>query len=69
MLKQALTQNGLIAILRGLRPDEAAAVGQVLYQAGFRVIEVPLNSPDPYTSIRTLRETLTADCLIGAGRA
>ncbi len=42
MLKQALTQNGLIAILRGLRPDEAAAVGQVLYQAGFRVIEVPL---------------------------
>ena len=67
MLKQALTQNGLIAILRGLRPDEAAAVGQVLYQAGFRVIEVPLNSPDPYTSIRTLRETLPADCLIGAG--
>jgi galactonate dehydratase len=67
MLKQALTHNGLIAILRGLRPDEAGAVGQVLYQAGFRVIEVPLNSPDPYTSIRTLRETLPADCLIGAG--
>jgi 2-dehydro-3-deoxyphosphogalactonate aldolase len=67
MLKQALTHNGLIAILRGLRPDEAAAVGQVLYQAGLRVIEVPLNSPDPYTSIRILRETLPADCLIGAG--
>ena len=62
MLKQALAQNGLIAILRGVRPDEAQAIGQVLYQAGFRVIEVPLNSPDPYTSIRTLR-----DCLIGAG--
>lgn len=45
MLKQALAHNGLIAILRGIRPDEAEAVGQVLYQAGFRVIEVPLNSP------------------------
>lgn len=39
----------------------------MLYQAGFRVIEVPLNSPDPYTSIRTLRASLPADCLIGAG--
>lgn len=67
MLKQALAQNGLIAILRGIRPDEAQAVGQVLYQAGFRVIEVPLNSPDPYASIRTLRDSLPADCLIGAG--
>ena len=67
MLKQALAQNGLIAILRGLRPDEAQAVGQALYDAGFRVIEVPLNSPDPYTSIRTLRDSLPADCLIGAG--
>jgi 2-dehydro-3-deoxyphosphogalactonate aldolase len=44
MLKQALAQNGLIAILRGLRPQEAAAIGEVLYAAGFRVIEVPLNS-------------------------
>ncbi len=43
MLKQALAKNGLIAILRGLRPQEAAAIGEVLYQAGFRVIEVPLN--------------------------
>lgn len=67
MLKQALAQNGLIAILRGVRPDEVQAIGQVLYQAGFRVIEVPLNSPDPYTSIRTLRDSLPADCLIGAG--
>ncbi|BDB16856.1 2-dehydro-3-deoxy-6-phosphogalactonate aldolase [Pseudomonas azotoformans] len=67
MLKHALAQNGLIAILRGIRPDEAEAVGQVLYEAGFRVIEVPLNSPDPYTSIRTLRDSLPADCLIGAG--
>jgi 2-dehydro-3-deoxyphosphogalactonate aldolase len=67
MLKQALVQNGLIAILRGLRPEEAPAIGDVLYQAGFRVIEVPLNSPQPYDSIRLLRQSLPADCLIGAG--
>ena len=67
MLKQALAQNGLIAILRGLQPQEAAAVGEVLYAAGFRVIEVPLNSPSPYESIRILRDALPADCLIGAG--
>jgi 2-dehydro-3-deoxyphosphogalactonate aldolase len=67
MLKQALARNGLIAILRGVRPDEAAAIGEVLYAAGFRVIEVPLNSPQPYDSIRILRGSLPADCLIGAG--
>ncbi|SIR33565.1 2-keto-3-deoxy-phosphogalactonate aldolase [Pseudomonas sp. B10] len=67
MLKQALAQNGLIAILRGLQPQEAAAVGEVLYSAGFRVIEVPLNSPSPYESIRILRGALPDDCLIGAG--
>ncbi|UZE28349.1 2-dehydro-3-deoxy-6-phosphogalactonate aldolase [Pseudomonas asplenii] len=67
MLKQALAKNGLIAILRGLRPQEAAAIGEVLYQAGFRIIEVPLNSPEPYESIRILRNLLPADCLIGAG--
>lgn len=67
MLKQALTQNGLVAILRGLRPQEAPAIGTVLYEAGIRVIEVPLNSPQPYESIRLLRALLPADCLIGAG--
>ena len=67
MLKQALVENGLIAILRGLRPEEAPAIGDVLFKAGFRVIEVPLNSPQPYDSIRLLRQSLPADCLIGAG--
>ena len=50
MLEQALAQNGLIAILRGLQPHEAAAIGEVLYGAGFRVIEVPLNSPNLSTA-------------------
>lgn len=67
MLKQALKENGLVAILRGLRPEEAPAIGDVLYQAGFRVIEVPLNSPQPFDSIGLLRQRLPADCLIGAG--
>ncbi len=67
MFKQALAENGLIAILRGLHPSEAQAIGRVLYDAGFRVIEVPLNSPQPYESIRILRDCLPADCLIGAG--
>lgn len=67
MLKQALAQNGLIAILRGLRPEEAEGIGDALYQAGFRVIEVPLNSPQPLDSIRRLRDSLPGDCLIGAG--
>lgn len=67
MLKQAMASNGLIAILRGLEPREAQAMGDVLYAEGFRIIEVPLNSPQPLDSIRILRESLPADCLIGAG--
>lgn len=67
MLKEALKQCGLIAILRGIRPDEVEAVGKELYQAGFRIIEVPLNSPEPFESIRVLRNVLPANCMVGAG--
>ena len=67
MLKQALATNGLIAILRGLHPSEAQAIGKVLYDAGFRTLEVPLNSPQPFESIRILRASLPVDCLVGAG--
>lgn len=67
MLKNAMQHCGLIAILRGIRPDEVVAVGLALYKAGFRVIEVPLNSPQPFESIRLLRATLAADCVVGAG--
>ncbi|MBV7540871.1 2-dehydro-3-deoxy-6-phosphogalactonate aldolase [Acidovorax sp. sic0104] len=58
---------GLIAILRGVQPHEVVAIGHVLYDAGFRIIEVPLNSPQPLASIRALRDALPADCLVGAG--
>jgi 2-dehydro-3-deoxyphosphogalactonate aldolase len=67
LLKDAMAENGLIAILRGVRPDEAVAIGEQLYASGLRVIEVPLNSPEPLHSIRALRDALPADCLIGAG--
>ncbi|SFI04591.1 2-keto-3-deoxy-phosphogalactonate aldolase [Collimonas sp. OK307] len=62
-----MKQCGLIAILRGVQPHEVAAIGLKLYEAGFRIIEVPLNSPQPFDSIRILRNGLPADCVIGAG--
>jgi 2-dehydro-3-deoxyphosphogalactonate aldolase len=57
----------LVAILRGLEPDRAVAVGEVLVAAGFDIIEVPLNSPDPLASIAALVEALGDRALIGAG--
>jgi len=66
-LQTAMAHCGLIAILRGITPPEAEPVGQALYAAGFRLIEVPLNSPDPLDSIRAMRAALPTDCLIGAG--
>ncbi len=63
----ALEQLPLVAILRGLKPEEAEAVGLALYEAGFRLIEVPLNSPEPFESIGILRRGLPADALVGAG--
>ncbi len=65
-LRATLAQAPLIAILRGLTPQEALQVGRVLWDAGFRILEVPLNSPDPFASIALLRESLP-DALIGAG--
>ncbi|HZH09691.1 MAG TPA: 2-dehydro-3-deoxy-6-phosphogalactonate aldolase [Microvirga sp.] len=67
MLRGYLTDLPLVAILRGLRPDAAEAVGFALVEAGFRIIEVPLNSPEPFRSIETLAKTMPADVLVGAG--
>ncbi len=57
----------LIAILRGLEPDEAVAVGEAIVSAGFVCLEVPLNSPRPLESIRRLRDALDGRALVGAG--
>jgi len=59
--------TALIAILRGLTNAQATRVGQCVYDAGFRSLEVPLNSPDPLRTIRTLQASLPADCIVGAG--
>jgi 2-dehydro-3-deoxyphosphogalactonate aldolase len=66
-LNDELRRTGLIAILRGVRPDEVAEIGAALFAAGFRIIEVPLNSPDAMDSIRILRGRLSSECLVGAG--
>jgi len=57
----------LVAILRGLEPERAARVGEALVEAGFDIIEVPLNSPEPLVSIAALVEALGHRALIGAG--
>jgi 2-dehydro-3-deoxyphosphogalactonate aldolase len=57
----------MIAIVRGIKPAEAADHGRALYEAGFRIIEVPLNSPSPLESIAALRAALPGDAMIGAG--
>lgn len=64
---EALDRCPLVAILRGVGPDEALEVGAALVDAGFTLIEVPLNSPDPLVSIARLAETYGDSALVGAG--
>lgn len=67
MIHPHLEALPLIAILRGLGPDEAVAIGEALFEAGFRCLEVPLNSPDPLVSITRLTERFGDAMLVGAG--
>jgi len=60
-------QCPLIGIIRGVTPGEALATARALYDGGIRIIEVPLNSPDPLTSIRTIAGAMGKDALVGAG--
>ncbi len=57
----------LVAILRGITPAEAKAVGLLLVEAGYRYLEVPLNSPQPYESIAIMAETVGQMACVGAG--
>jgi 2-dehydro-3-deoxyphosphogalactonate aldolase len=66
-LRDYLSSLPLVAILRGVAPDEVVAIGRALRDAGFRIIEVPLNSPEPLESIRRLCAELDENYLIGAG--
>jgi 2-dehydro-3-deoxyphosphogalactonate aldolase len=60
-------RRDLVAILRGLRPQEAYDVVSALIDAGLEAIEIPLNSPEPFRSIEIAAKAAGADCLIGAG--
>jgi len=66
-LKTAMAALPLVAILRGVKPEEADEIGAALVGAGFRIIEVPLNSPDPFRSIARLAGRFGDKALIGAG--
>lgn len=67
ILDRHLAECPLVAIIRGVTPGEAVAIGEVLYEEGIRIIEVPLNSPEPLESIRLLAGALGDRTLIGAG--
>ena len=66
-LRQALKQCPVVAILRGVQPDEIVAVGDALVEAGITIIEVPLNSPLPFDNIIRLSARHGGRALIGAG--
>lgn len=67
MLHARLEQCPLVAIIRGVTPDEVVAIADAIFDAGIRIIEVPLNSPDPFGSIERLAAEFGERALIGAG--
>jgi 2-dehydro-3-deoxyphosphogalactonate aldolase len=67
LLHRYLDECPLIAIIRGITPDEAEAIGHAIYEGGIRIIEVPLNSPDPLNSIERLAKRFGEQMLVGAG--
>lgn len=67
ILRSRLAECPLVAIIRGVTPDEAEAIGGAILDAGIRIVEVPLNSPDPLASIERLARRFGESALIGAG--
>jgi 2-dehydro-3-deoxyphosphogalactonate aldolase len=66
-MKAWMSRCPIIAILRGIKPGEAESIGSALEEAGVTIVEVPLNSPDPFDSIATLAHVFGDRMLIGAG--
>jgi len=60
-------KRSLVAILRGVKPDEIEGIGSALIEEGFEAVEIPLNSPDPFASIEALAKLAPAGVLVGAG--
>jgi 2-dehydro-3-deoxyphosphogalactonate aldolase len=65
--QEALKTLPLVAIVRGIKPEESVAVGEALFEAGFKIVEVPLNSPSPFISIGQLARSLGNRMIVGAG--
>ena len=66
-LRDYLRPLPLIAVLRGITPQEVSGIAGVLFHEGFRILEVPLNSPRPFESIQILAREYGDRCLVGAG--
>ncbi len=66
-LEAAMAKLPLVAILRGVTPAEAPSILQALLEAGFTLIEIPLNSPDPLQSIGAMRRMAPPEAFVGAG--
>jgi 2-dehydro-3-deoxyphosphogalactonate aldolase len=66
-LNSHLAKMPVVAIIRGVRPDEVVDIANAIYSAGISVIEVPLNSPDPFSSIEKLSQAWGDSCVIGCG--
>ena len=67
LLHRYLNQCPLVAIIRGVTPAEADEIGDAIFEGGIRIIEVPLNSPDPLSSIERLAKKFGDSVLVGAG--
>lgn len=67
LLRRYMDECPLVAIIRGVSPAEAEAIGEAIYESGIRIIEVPLNSPDPLISIERLAAKFGDRVLVGAG--
>lgn len=67
LFRRYLDDCPLVAIIRGVRSDEAEAIGEALFRGGIRIVEVPLNSPDPLVSIANLAQRFGDRMLVGAG--
>jgi len=67
LLQPYLETCPLVAIIRGVTPAEVEGIGDAIYEGGIRIIEVPLNSPDPLTSIELLAKRFGEKMLVGAG--
>ncbi|PZF78884.1 2-dehydro-3-deoxy-6-phosphogalactonate aldolase [Aestuariivirga litoralis] len=65
--EEAAEHCGIVAIIRGVTLDEVAGVGDALYEAGIRIVEVPINSPEPFRSIAALAARFQGRMVVGAG--